>query len=67
MNMKNHDRIDVIEFEEKYILYKDITLEKYRRNYVTLPCNCEEGCEGLAAIMRQDHFIIDHVSFYMSD
>lgn len=47
------------EFERAYAARSGMTIEEFRAELIGLPCACtEEGCEGWAAIERDDPYRI---------
>jgi len=53
------------EFEKAYCERSNISLEEYRRWFVTMPCECDyDGCEGWAAIRNNPDFIAHQKEFY---
>jgi len=53
------------EFEKRYIANSKITTERYKRRFVTLPCNCgDEGCPGWAAVQNEEFAIKVHKALY---
>lgn len=53
------------EFEEAYIKNSGITLEFYRKHFVTLPCNCGyHRCMGWACVSKNKESIKTHKELY---
>jgi len=48
-------------FEGSYCARSKISREYYNEWFVTMPCNCGEGCDGWAAIRRDFVGICDHI------
>lgn len=52
------------EFIEGYCRRSEITREAFDRDFVALPCNCEQdGCNGWAAIDNDEDSIKHHMEF----
>lgn len=53
------------EFEKGYCKRSNLSLEKYRKWRVTMPCECEyEGCEGWASIPNDPESIAHQKQFH---
>lgn len=54
------------EFEEKYCNKSHITVEEYRKYFVTLPCHCgDPSCKGWACVCNSINSIKVHRELYM--
>jgi len=52
-------------FEERYCKESRISQEYYHSFRITLPCNCDyDGCEGWAAVGKDEDSIQAHLQFY---
>ncbi len=52
------------EFKKGYCDRSKITLEKYDKHFVALPCGCDcDGCEGWATISNDPQSIKGHMRF----
>lgn len=57
--------MDKEEFEKQYCHESKITIEEYKRNYITLPCSCEwDGCNGWACVLNDEVSIRVHNCLY---